>query len=77
MPRPASKEAKVRLNLEIPERVRERLVRVQELSEADSLTEVIRRALSVYDALLTTVRETGAKVVLRDPDGTEQELFLP
>jgi hypothetical protein len=76
MPRPASKDAKSRLNLEIPERVRERLVRVQDLSGATSITEAIIRSLSVYDALLTTVRETGAKVVVRNPDGTEQELFL-
>ena len=76
MPRPASKEAKVRLNLELPERVRERLERVREMSEADSLTEVIRRALTVYDALLTTTREEGAKVMLRNADGTEKELLI-
>ncbi|KYF80443.1 hypothetical protein BE20_24815 [Sorangium cellulosum] len=76
MSRQASKEAKVRLNLELPERVRERLERVRELSEADSLTEVIRRALSVYDALLTTTHDEGGKVVLRSADGNERELLL-
>ncbi len=76
MPRPASKDAKSRLNLEIPERVRERLERDQNLSGATSITEVIIRALSVYNALLTTVHETGAKVIVRKPDGTEQELLL-
>lgn len=76
MARQASKEAKVRLNLELPERVRERLERVRELSESDSLTEVIRRALSVYDALLTTTHEEGGKVVLRGADGSERELLL-
>ena len=74
MPRPASKEAKVRLNLDLPERVRERLERLQDMSEADSLTDVIKRALSVYDALLTTIQEEGGKVVLRKPDGTEEVL---
>lgn len=76
MPRPASNDAKVRLNLEIPKRVRDRLERVQGMSEADSLTEVIRRALIVYDALLTTVHEDGGKIIIRYPDGKENELML-
>ncbi len=76
MPRPASKEAKVRLNLDLPERVRDRLERLQDLSEADSLTEVIKRALSVYDALLTATREEGGKLVLRKEDGSEEVLRL-
>jgi len=59
MPRSANTEAKVRLNLELPERVRERLERVRVMSEADSLTEVIRRAMSIYDTLLTTSKEGG------------------
>ncbi|WP_437567943.1 hypothetical protein [Sorangium sp. So ce542] len=46
------------------------------MSEADSLTEVIRRALSVYDALLTTTQEEGGTVVLRNADGTERQLFF-
>ena len=75
MPRPASTEAKVRLNLELPERVRERLERVRVMSEADSLTEVIRRALSVYDTLLTTTIEEGGKVILQ-VDGKERELII-
>lgn len=76
MPRPASTEPKVRLNLELPERVRERLERVREMSEADSLTEVIRRALTVYDTLLTTTVEDGGKILIQTPDGETKELFL-
>lgn len=75
MPRPASTEAKVRLNLELPERVRERLERVRVMSEADSLTEVIRRALSVYDTLLTTTIEEGGKVILQVGD-EKRELII-
>jgi CheY-like chemotaxis protein len=52
MARPASKEPKTRLNLEVPERVRERFDRLHVESEAESLTEVIRRPLAVYDVLL-------------------------
>jgi hypothetical protein len=75
MPRPANTEARVRLNLELPERVRERLERVRVMSEADSLTEVIRRALSVYDTLLTTALEDGGQIILR-VDGKERELII-
>ena len=74
MPRSANTEAKVRLNLELPERVRERLERVRVMSEADSLTEVIRRALSIYDTLLTTSKE-GGKIILQ-VDGKERELII-
>jgi hypothetical protein len=75
MPRPASTEPRVRLNLEMSERVRERLDRVRDLTEADSITEVIRRSASVYEALLLMVTQ-GGKLVLRRPDGTEQDLLL-
>lgn len=75
MTRAASKEMKVRLNLEVPERVRENLDRLRELADADSMTEVVRRALMVYDALLTAHKE-GAKVVVRRRDGREETLFL-
>ncbi|MDI1442601.1 hypothetical protein [Polyangium sp. 6x1] len=49
---------------------------MQELSEADSLTEVIRRALTLYDALLVTAREDRGKLVVRYEDGSERELML-
>ncbi len=77
MSRPANKESRVRLNLDLPERVRERLERVRVLSESDSLTEVIRRALAVYDTLLTSTHEEGCKVIIRSGDGkTEREVFF-
>ncbi len=50
--------------------------RLRELSEADSITEVIRRALTLYDVLVATTREEGAKVILRRPDGTEREIVI-
>lgn len=75
MPRPPSKEPKIRVNLELPERTRERIDRLQHLSEAETMTEVIRKAVAVYDALFTTIR-SGGKVVLRSADGVERELVL-
>ena len=75
MPR-LRREPKVRLNLDIPEAVRERLDRLRELSEADTLTEVIRRALAAYEVLLTNSHAHGSRIIIRDPDGTETELRL-
>lgn len=74
MPRPASAEARSRLSLELPERVRERLERVRVATEADSLTEVIRRALIVYDTLLTATAKEGGKLILRTADNEEREI---
>lgn len=70
MPRPASHEARVRLNLDLPVSVRERMDHVREMSEADTISEVIRRSLAVYEALLD-LAHGGAKIVTRRRDGTE------
>jgi hypothetical protein len=45
-------------------------------TEADTVTEVIRRALSVYDTLVTLQREEGAVVLVRTKDGQERRLLL-
>ena len=67
---------RARLHLEVPDRVRERIEHLRELSDADSITDVIRRALAVYDAVLTASREEGRTVIIRDRDGTERELLI-
>lgn len=66
-----------RLDLELPERVRARLEELRTMSGADSLTEVVRRALATYDVLLTASRERGDVIVVRSRDGTEREVFIP
>lgn len=48
---------------------------LQEKTEADSLTEVIRKALQVYDFLIEE-REHGCKTILRDDNGNEREVVL-
>ncbi len=40
---------KIRLNLDITEQVRDRLLKLQQKSEASSFVEVIRRALALYE----------------------------
>jgi len=53
MPRPPSSQKRYRLNLEFPEKMRERIESLRVLTEADSITEVIRRALILYDFVLS------------------------
>ena len=68
-------KAKVRLNLEIPQSVRDRMVDLRNLSDAESLTAVIRRSLAVYDLLLHHFHD-GGKVILRSEDGSEETLRI-
>ncbi|HVK71265.1 MAG TPA: ribbon-helix-helix protein, CopG family [Polyangium sp.] len=67
----------VRLELELPERVRARLEELRAMNGADSLTEVVRRALATYDVLLTATRNRGNTIVQRSHDGAEREVFIP
>ncbi len=68
MPRPKQEQEKRKLTLELSLPVRERLTQLQQRSEADSLTEVIRRSLAIYDLLLAA-REEGAEIVIRSASG--------
>lgn len=54
MPRHPARTERVRLNLDVPISTRERIDKIQALSEADTMTEVIRKALIVYEYLLET-----------------------
>lgn len=74
MPRPKQDQEKRKLTLELSLQVRERLSSLQQRSEADSLTEVIRRSLAVYDLLLTA-RENGEEIIIRSQGG-EKRLAL-
>ncbi len=76
MPRRASAEPKIRLNLELPERLRGRLEQLRVMSEADTITEVVRRAVALYDAMMSAMKERGEKVILRGADGSERELLI-
>ena len=63
------------MNLELPQSVRDRMDDLRELSEAESLTAVIRRSLAVYDILLRHFKSDG-KVILRAEDGSEETLTI-
>jgi hypothetical protein len=74
MPR-ISRGTKTRLNLEMSEQVRKKLEDLREKTGADSLAEVIRKALAVYD-FLWTEREKGSDLVVRDSDSNDREVVL-
>ena len=76
MPRPRSSQPRIRLNLEVSQSVRERLENLKNETEADSLTEVIRRALAVYE-LLWDQRKSGGKTIVRHDDVEREIIIVP
>lgn len=72
MSRPARKTAKVRLNLDMSPDMKDRLESLREKTAADSMSEVIRRAVTCYDYL---VMNKGV-VVVRDVDGVKREVVI-
>lgn len=56
--------AKVRLNLEVAESVHKRVLLLQELTNADSMTEVVRRALKCYEFVVRAEHE-GERLLLQ------------
>jgi hypothetical protein len=70
-----TKQQKVRLNLELPQPVRENLARLQDETHSSSVAEVIRRALALFDLAVEHTKE-GGDVVLRRKDGTEKTIHL-
>lgn len=75
MARKKLRENKIRLNLELTPIARDRLERLIELSDADSMTEVVRKALAVYEVVLDH-QKTEGETLLRFKDGSEQRLLL-
>lgn len=73
MARKARQEPKVRLSLEVAPSVRERLDTLRDLTEADTLSEVVRHALVVYETLKTHSL-AGGEVILRT--GTDEKKLL-
>lgn len=66
---------KVRLNLELSCQVHEQMQTLQKRSGATSLTEVIRRALALYD-VITEHLSDGGRIILRHKNGDEENVRL-
>lgn len=75
MPRPKRTARTVRLNLEMHEAVRARIENLKESTQADSMAEVIRRALAVYSSLYDATQE-GGKIIIKN-GAREIEVLIP
>ena len=64
---------RVRLSLDITPRVREQLTHLEKKTEAGSITEVVRRALALYD-LVMEHQDEGGKLIFKHTDGEEELL---
>lgn len=76
MPRPPKPAPTSRLTLELPEPVKKQMEFVRDQTHAQSLTEVIRRALAVYDALREAAA-AGGTIVIELSNGKQRELIVP
>ena len=73
------RDDRVRFNLMLHRSVKEGMEETRRRMDADSMGEVVRRTVDLYATLLDIAKDPDnpAKLMLRDPDGTERivELF--
>lgn len=75
MARPVREVEKVRLNMDVHPEVKAELIAVQERIHADSMSEVLRRALKVYVAVLDT-QDDGGVVLVKPKIGFAKEILV-
>ena len=77
MPKPnkTNPSERIRLNLEFAPQIYDQMQEVQHRSHAASLTEVLRRALALYD-LVTEHIIDGGDIVLVDNKGKQEKLRI-
>ena len=75
MPRIRKRFKTNRLTLELPEPIRNRLEEMRDETMADTLSEVVRRALQLFD-FVTTCSQQGAHVLVRNEKGQETDLLI-
>ncbi|MHC5539326.1 ribbon-helix-helix protein, CopG family [Singulisphaera rosea] len=73
MPKETKRPA--RMTLELPSKARGKLEKLSQDTD-QSLSEVIRRALSLYD-LVGEAATAGSRLIVRDPEGKERDILLP
>ena len=75
MPRMPNKLKGGRLNLEIGKDIRDRMEELRDESGSRSLTDVVSRALAVYEYLWRQ-KKAGGKVLIKDSEGTRELVLL-
>lgn len=63
-----------RMTLELPAKARGKLERLGDETD-QSLAEVIRRSLALYDLLYSEVKK-GGTLIIRSPEGVDREVLI-
>lgn len=69
-----STNPRARLSLDISQQFRDKLEKLQANTDCASITEVIRRAVAVYEGVME-YHAIGGKIILRAPNGVESALL--
>lgn len=69
------RNSRIRLNLAISPKVKHRLERLQEATDGASVTEVIRRALAIYEEVIA-IREDGGQLFIKNSNGESERLRI-
>ena len=73
----STSEDSERLHLLVPAKTKAILERLQKRTNAGSKTEVIRRAIALYDAISDEAEgDPGSSIIVRAADGTETKLKI-
>jgi hypothetical protein len=76
MPRIGKQREGRRLSLETSDAVRQRMEKLRDETDADSITEVIRRALAVYECLWDETKR-GSQIIVRSGKKEREVLLIP
>ncbi len=69
------KSKTTRVQLELPEKSMERLRTLKELTESSSYAEVIKKALVLYERIVS-LHESGEKFLIKDNKGNQKQLEI-
>jgi hypothetical protein len=72
---PVSIRGRARVNLDLDSKVKSRIENLRERSGATTLSEVVRRALVLYDVVLENYSKGGMLVFIND-DGSEERVHI-
>jgi hypothetical protein len=75
MPNPEKPRTRVRINIEMSLTAKKSLDDLQERIDCPSISEVVRRSLSLYDYVIT-MQEKGMGFYIEDGNGLRERLLL-
>ena len=69
------KTKKVKLNFIVSQKIRDRLTYLQVLTESQSLSDVMRKAVAIYDFIQNEMRD-GGKIFVHYEDKDPKEILI-